>query len=125
MVSRRVFGKAVLAGLPVSIAFAQKAGGVQLGVCTYSFRDLPHEQGGDATGPVISAMKECGATDCELFSPQLEPANPMMGRGGKRGGAPGGPGGANGLGGRGPGLASEPLAMVAAVRASAMMQEAQ
>src|SRR5436305_4912403 len=104
MVSRRVFGKTVLAGLPVSIAFAQKAGGVQLGVCTYSFRDLPHEQGGDATGPVISAMKECGATDCELFSPQLEPANPMS-RDGQRGGTPGGPGGANGPGGQGSGPA--------------------
>jgi sugar phosphate isomerase/epimerase len=121
MVSRRDFGKVMLAGLPASIAFAQKAGGVRLGVCTYSFRDLPHEQGGDATGPVISAMKECGADMCELFSPQLEPANPMTERGPRGGGAVGS-GGPNGPGGPGP--ARDPQAMAAAMRARMNSPEA-
>lgn len=62
--------------------------GVPLGVCTYSFRDLPHTQGGDAVHPVLQAMKECGAGICELFSPQLEPAAPAM----NMSRPPGGPG---------------------------------
>lgn len=77
--SRRDFTKLVCIGLPFSRMLAQKVGGVQLGVCTYSFRSLPHAPGGDAVDAVIQAMKECGADDCELFSPQLEPANPMFG----------------------------------------------
>lgn len=80
MYSRRDVGRLALAALPVSsrLLVAQKVDGVQLGVCTYSFRTLPHTPGGDAVDPVINAMKECGATDCELFSVQLEPENPMM-----------------------------------------------
>jgi sugar phosphate isomerase/epimerase len=77
--SRRDLGKLAIASLPASRLLAQKVDGVQLGVCTYSFRMLPRTPGGGAVDPVISAMKECGADDCELFSPQLEPANPMMG----------------------------------------------
>ncbi|MBV9441672.1 MAG: sugar phosphate isomerase/epimerase [Acidobacteriaceae bacterium] len=77
--SRREFGKIALASLPVSKLLAQKVDGVQLGVCTYSFRTLPHARGGDAVDAVIQAMEDCGAKDCELFSPQLEPANPLMG----------------------------------------------
>ena len=77
--SRRDFGK-LSAGLVSGIAFAQSApeqGRVQLGVCTYSFRDMPRVNG-DAVGPVIEALKECQANVCELFSPQLEPENVMF-----------------------------------------------
>ncbi len=48
--------------------------GVEIGVCTYSFRDLPR-QNGDAVGPALDALKACNAHICELFSPQLEPEN--------------------------------------------------
>ncbi len=76
MQSRRDFGRLVLAGLPLSVLAGDGlvVDGVRLGVCTYSFRDLPHAPGGDATGPVIKAFGEVGAGLCELFSPQLEPA---------------------------------------------------
>ncbi len=73
MYSRRDFGKIALAGIPLSRLLAQKVAGVQLGVCTYSFRTFPHAPGGDAVDAVIQAMKDCGADDCELFSPQVEP----------------------------------------------------
>ena len=77
--SRRDFGKIAFVSLPLGRLLAQKVDGVQLGACTYSFRSLPHAPGGDAVDAVIGAMKDCVANDCELFSPQLEPANPMMG----------------------------------------------
>jgi sugar phosphate isomerase/epimerase len=32
--------------------------------------------GGDLVDPIIAAMKECGLTECELWSPQIEPAAP-------------------------------------------------
>ena len=76
--SRRNFGLTALAAIASPRVFGQKVAGVQLGVCTYSFRSLPHAPGGDAVDAVIQAMKECGADDCELFSPQLEPANPIQ-----------------------------------------------
>jgi sugar phosphate isomerase/epimerase len=75
LVSRRDFGRVIAVGLPASVALAQPsstAEGVRLGVCTYSFRDLPRSNG-DAIGPVLQALKACNATICELFSPQLEP----------------------------------------------------
>jgi len=84
MYSRRDFGKLALAGLPASRLLAQKVDGVQSGVCTYSFRSMPRT-GADLVDDVIKAMKECGGTVCELFSPQLEPENPMT-----AGGRPGG-----------------------------------
>ncbi len=80
MYSRRDFGKTLLAALPVSAALAKinsTVNGVRLGACTYSFRELPHTAGGDAVVPVIQALTECGAAECELFSPQVEPASSM------------------------------------------------
>lgn len=82
MQSRRSFGRLVLAGLPTSFLVAKS--GVQLGVCTYSFRDLPHTADGDAVEPVLQALKACGAKQCELFSPQLEPADSRKNREGLR-----------------------------------------
>lgn len=77
--SRRDFGK-LGAALASRIALGQSAsdtGPVQLGVCTYSFRDLPRVNG-DAIGPVLDALKECHANVCELFSPQVEPEDVLL-----------------------------------------------
>ena len=76
-ITRREFGALTL-GTLVLPAFvrAQTVGGVRIGVQTYSFRELPRTPGGDATAPIINAMKTCGLTDCELWSPQIEPAAP-------------------------------------------------
>jgi sugar phosphate isomerase/epimerase len=65
------------------------AGGVRLGVQTYSYRDLPRPPGSDAVDTVIQAMKTDGITECELWSPQIEPqAAAGRGGGGQRGGPP-------------------------------------
>ncbi len=78
MISRRRFGQIALAGFALpKLGFAQVVGGVRLGVQTYSFRDLPRPPGPgntDAIDVVIKAMKDCGATECELFAPQVEPS---------------------------------------------------
>src|SRR5277367_1279149 len=67
--SRRDFGKLALAGLSLNKAFAKKINskidGVQLGVQSYSFRDLSLDQ-------AIQAMVADGLGDCELFSPHIE-----------------------------------------------------
>jgi sugar phosphate isomerase/epimerase len=91
MYTRREFGLMALAGLvPLKPATAFAFGGaassivngVHLGVQTYSFRDIPRTPGSpDAVDVVIKAMTEAGLTECELFSPQLEPAQPSFGRG--------------------------------------------
>jgi sugar phosphate isomerase/epimerase len=76
MYSRREFGQMSLAALALPRALAAadaKAGGVRLGVQTYSFRDLPRPEGGDAADVIIKAMTECGLAECELWSPQIEP----------------------------------------------------
>jgi hypothetical protein len=79
MFTRRDFGKITLAALPLASAFAKinsKINGVQLGVQTYSFRDLPPEGIVDA---VIKAMTDIGLGECEVFASQFEPAQPRMG----------------------------------------------
>lgn len=80
--TRRDFGKMMLVGLPAYAALAKgtlTVDGVRIGVCTYSFRDMPRKAGeSDAVSVVIQAMKDCNANICELFSPQLEPANPAQ-----------------------------------------------
>ena len=83
MFTRRDFGKITLAALPLASAFGKinsKINGVQLGVQTYSFRDLPQEGIVDA---VIHAMTEIGLGECEVFASQFEPAQPRMGGGGR------------------------------------------
>jgi sugar phosphate isomerase/epimerase len=49
-------------------------GGVMVGVQSYSFRALPRTPGGDQSEAIIRAMTTCGLSDCELWSPMLEPA---------------------------------------------------
>jgi sugar phosphate isomerase/epimerase len=78
-ISRRDFGRLALASVPAYAAFAKgwTVDGVRLGVCTYSFRELPR-QNGDAIAPTLQAMKDCNADICELFSPQLEPEDTAL-----------------------------------------------
>ena len=74
-ITRREFGALTVGALALPrLAFAQNVGGVRLGVQTYSFRELPRTPGGDQTAGIIDAMKTCGLTECELWSPQIEPA---------------------------------------------------
>src|SRR5947208_17057163 len=73
--SRRDLGKLAAAALPFSRLLGEKVDGVQLGICTYSFRSMPRT-GADSVDGVIRAMKECGGTSRELLSPQLEPHDP-------------------------------------------------
>jgi sugar phosphate isomerase/epimerase len=77
MYTRREFSRLVLAGLAVPLAGKTAEGadisGVRIGVQTYSFRDLPRPDAGDAVDVIIRAMAECRLTDCELWAPQVEP----------------------------------------------------
>ena len=76
MYTRREFGKLTIAGLALPALGAltdSKVNGVRLGAQTYSFRDLPRPETGDAVDVVIKAMTECGLGECELFAPQVEP----------------------------------------------------
>lgn len=91
MYSRRDFSKIGLAGLPLArvLAFTKidsKIDGVQLGVQSYSFRDLPLDA-------AIQAMAADGLGECELFSPHIEGGHtdraPMAGM--RRPGGPGMP----------------------------------
>jgi sugar phosphate isomerase/epimerase len=66
--TRRDFIKVGLAALPLTAAakmIDSKINGVQLGVQSYSFRDLPIDD-------AIKAMAADGLGDCELFSPHIE-----------------------------------------------------
>jgi len=78
MLTRREFGMLAAAGLvrpkPDTTRAPQVVGSVHLGVQTYSFRDIPRTADGDAVGPFIAAMRECGLSECELWAPQVEPA---------------------------------------------------
>ncbi|HEY7208755.1 MAG TPA: TIM barrel protein [Bryobacteraceae bacterium] len=68
-ISRRDVCKLALAGVPLAHALAKtidsKIDGVQIGVQSYSFRDLPFDQ-------AIQAMVTDGLGECELFSPHIE-----------------------------------------------------
>jgi len=96
MYTRREFGRLALAGMATvrlkadatyePAAINSTVNGVRLGAQTYSFRDLPRTQGGDAVDPIIKALVECGIGECELWSPQVEPEFPSGPRGAR--GAP-------------------------------------
>jgi sugar phosphate isomerase/epimerase len=74
MYTRREFGLLTLSSLALpALVDAQTIGGVRLGVQTYSFRGLPRT-GHDAVDSIVKAMTECGFTECELWAPQIEPA---------------------------------------------------
>ncbi len=72
MYSRREFGAIALAALPAYSApgaqIDSRFGGVQLGVQSYSFRDLPLDA-------AINAMVQIGIGECELYMGHVEPEN--------------------------------------------------
>jgi sugar phosphate isomerase/epimerase len=68
MHTRREFGKLAMAAVPVARALAgidSKVDGVQLGVQSYSFRDLSFND-------ALKAMVTDGLGLCELFAPHIE-----------------------------------------------------
>src|SRR4051812_14569883 len=77
MVSRRDFGKMALAGIPLSAAWS--ASGVQIGVATYSFRDLLRTPGKDNIDDIIKALQFAGVREVELASANTEPGGPNSG----------------------------------------------
>src|SRR5215471_11340815 len=84
MYTRREFGQLTIGGMALPILgrlIDSTVGGVRLGVQTYSFRDLPRAEGSDHVDVIIAAMKDCGLSECELFSPQVEPQFGPRGRG--------------------------------------------
>jgi sugar phosphate isomerase/epimerase len=83
--TRRDFGKLALAGLPLSLAFADvnsKFKGVQIGAITYSFRTMPNPE------DIIKAYVTIGLGEMELMSGDAEKLAgapiPLTGRGGGR-----------------------------------------
>ncbi|RPI48346.1 MAG: sugar phosphate isomerase/epimerase [Acidobacteria bacterium] len=91
MFTRREFTTLALSGLLVPLkpdttleaTRANQAGsgaagaavnGVRVGAQTYSFRALPRPAEGDMSDALVKALTECGLRECELWSPQLEPA---------------------------------------------------
>jgi sugar phosphate isomerase/epimerase len=85
MPTRREFGRVALAAVaaprvlfPARRAFAASrvdsvVRGVHVGVQTYSYRDLPRAENGDAVDTIVKAMTTDGIGECELWSPQVEP----------------------------------------------------
>jgi sugar phosphate isomerase/epimerase len=85
MYTRREFAGMALAGLALPRAAAPdptlKIGGVRIGAQSYSFRALPRPPGDDLVDVLINAFTACGLGECELWSPQIEPAAPSIARG--------------------------------------------
>ncbi len=83
--SRRDFGRLVLAGLSGSILSAAKVnstiGGVKLGAISYCFRGLPRAAAADYIDTIIQACLECGVGYVELTSPMVEPPTTLPGGG--------------------------------------------
>jgi len=80
MLTRREFATLALTGLalPHRSAAAQTGSavinGVRIGAQTYSFRGMTRPPGGDMVEVLVKAMTEAGIRECELWSPQIEPA---------------------------------------------------
>jgi sugar phosphate isomerase/epimerase len=71
--SRRDFGKAALAGVPLAFASAAKTNGVTIGVMTYSYRALPVPPGAERVDGQIDALKTNNAADIEFFEAEVQP----------------------------------------------------
>jgi sugar phosphate isomerase/epimerase len=84
MYTRRQFGTMTLAALALpglgAAAIDSRISGVRLGAQSYSFRDLPRTPGGDAVDAIVAAFTQVGLGECELWSPQIEPALPAGAR---------------------------------------------
>ena len=78
--SRREFGKVVVAGVPLAAAVSSftlaAAGTVTLGVATSSFHDLPRVPGRDNVDDVVRALKAIRPARVELALATIEPAPP-------------------------------------------------
>ncbi len=78
--SRREFGKVVLAGAPLAglagSTHLLAAERLQLGVTTDSFRELPRVEGRDNVDDILRAVQAVGASYVELALANLEPAPP-------------------------------------------------
>ena len=82
MFSRRKFGALMVSAVASPSVFLRAQpntanatiGGVRVGAQTYSFRALPRPATGDMTDVLVKALGECGIRECELWSPQIEPA---------------------------------------------------
>ena len=80
MLTRREFATLALTGLALPrISAAAQTGsalinGVRIGAQTYSFRGMTRPPGGDMVEVLVKAMTESGIRECELWSPQIEPA---------------------------------------------------
>jgi sugar phosphate isomerase/epimerase len=80
MLTRREFATLAVTGLawPRLSAAAQTGSavinGVRIGAQTYSFRGMTRPPGGDMVEVLVKAMTEVGIRECELWSPQIEPA---------------------------------------------------
>jgi hypothetical protein len=77
-VSRRAFGKAILAGVPLAVSFRAYGAQVRVGVSTFSFRDFPRVTGRDNIDDVVRALKTVGARTIELSLQHIEPAPPSV-----------------------------------------------
>jgi sugar phosphate isomerase/epimerase len=72
MYTRRDFGRAALAALPIARATARldsRVNGVLIGAQSYSFRDRPLDR-------AIQAFVEVGLSECELSMGHMEPEEP-------------------------------------------------
>jgi sugar phosphate isomerase/epimerase len=81
VLSRREFGGALIAGLPLAAAMRPlglSAADLAIGVSTSSFRDLPRVTGRDNLDDVIRALQAVRATHLELAFANLEPAPPSV-----------------------------------------------
>ena len=79
VLSRREFGGALIAGLPVAAVLRStglSAAELTIGVSTTSFRDLARVTGRDNLDDVIRALQAVRATHVELGLATLEPAPP-------------------------------------------------
>ena len=81
MFSRREFGGALVAGLPLAALIRPvglSAAELAIGVSTSSFRDLPRVTGRDNIDDVLRALQSVRATHVELAFANLEPAPPNV-----------------------------------------------
>jgi hypothetical protein len=78
--SRRAFGRTVLAGVPLTALVGSRvlraAEALTIGVATDSFRDLPRITGRDNIDDIIRAVQAAHVTHIELALANLEPTPP-------------------------------------------------
>ena len=81
VLSRREFGGALMAGLPLAALMrpvALTAADAAIGVSTSSFSDLPRVTGRDNIDDVVRALQAVRATQVELAFANVEPAPPSV-----------------------------------------------